>query len=110
MTFNESNPDWENQVVKTIKVETPGKIEELITAGASFAKTDTPVDTGRLKSSITSEKINNESGVYGTNVEYAPYVEYGAPKRNIKPQPFMATSFLKLKKAYKRIFGGYDFG
>ena len=35
-----------------------------------------PVDTGRLKGSITSA-IEDDSAVIGTNVEYAPYVEFG---------------------------------
>lgn len=42
----------------------------------------TPVDTGRLRSSITKRgpiltRDNNIEGFVGTNVEYAPYVEYG---------------------------------
>lgn len=39
------------------------------------------VDTGRLKNSMTHEVHPEESAVYvGTNVEYAPYVEYGTGK------------------------------
>lgn len=40
------------------------------------AKKLCPVDTGQLRSSITHEVVENEGRV-GTNVEYAPYVEYG---------------------------------
>lgn len=40
------------------------------------AKTRAPVDTGNLRNSITHEVDDNE-GVVGTNVEYAPYVEFG---------------------------------
>lgn len=40
------------------------------------AKSKVPVDTGNLRSSITHEVEGNE-GVVGTNVEYAPYVEFG---------------------------------
>ena len=63
------------------------------------------VDTGRLKGSITyatktarSNAKNQEDGVsvpsddytlhVGTNVEYAPYVEYGT-RRNKKKQPYL---------------------
>ena len=35
-----------------------------------------PVDTGRLRDSITST-VEGDSAVIGTNVEYAPYVEFG---------------------------------
>lgn len=40
-----------------------------------YAKRGCPVDTGRLRNSITHRA--EDSDVYiGTNVEYAPYVEY----------------------------------
>ena len=42
----------------------------------SDAKQLVPVDTGRLKSSIQS-KVEGDTGTVGTNVEYAPYVEFG---------------------------------
>lgn len=39
----------------------------------SFAKKDCPVDTGRLRNSITNEVVMDEKAAYiGTNVEYAP--------------------------------------
>lgn len=53
------------------------------------AKRLCPVDTGRLRSSITNE-LGNDGGlvaVIGTNVEYAPYVELGT--RNAPAQPFL---------------------
>lgn len=40
------------------------------------AKFNCPVGEGALRRSITSEVENNELHV-GTNMEYAPYVEYG---------------------------------
>lgn len=46
------------------------------------AKKLTPVDTGRLRNSITNAVATDEKAVYiGTNVEYAPYVELGARGR-----------------------------
>lgn len=42
-------------------------------------KMATPVDTGRLRSSITSQ-ITAEFGKVGTNVNYASFVEYGTKK------------------------------
>jgi len=42
-------------------------------------KVSTPVDTGRLRSSITSN-IEPESGTIFTNAQYAPYVEYGTSR------------------------------
>lgn len=40
------------------------------------AKENCPVDTGELRASIVSHIVGN-TGEVGTNVEYAPYVEYG---------------------------------
>lgn len=40
------------------------------------AKEKAPVSTGNLRSSLTHE-ITGNVGTVGTNVEYAPYVEFG---------------------------------
>ena len=44
------------------------------------AKKETPVDTGRLRNSI-SHATDDDAAYIGTNVEYAPYVELGARGR-----------------------------
>src|SRR5512139_572694 len=49
----------------------------IVTRGA---KQNAPVDTGRLRASITpgvSEMGDNIEGVVGSNVTYAPYMEFG---------------------------------
>lgn len=46
-----------------------------------------PVDTGRLRQSIGLQKRGEGHYRVGTNVEYAPYVEYGT--RRMAAQPFM---------------------
>ncbi len=46
----------------------------------SNAKRNCPVDTSHLRNSITVEKIPDGYEV-GTNVEYAPYQEYGTGRR-----------------------------
>lgn len=43
----------------------------------TYAKKKCPVDTGRLKGSITHKLEGKEAVYVGTNVEYAPYVELG---------------------------------
>ena len=40
------------------------------------AREKAPVNTGNLRNSIT-HTVNGNEGVVGTNVEYAPYVEFG---------------------------------
>lgn len=58
-----------------------------------------PVDTGRLKASISSS-VDGDMAVCGTNVEYAPYVEFGTSKA--KAQPFLRPA-AKRKKDYAAI-------
>jgi len=52
------------------------------------AKGNAPVDTGRLRASITT-KLTERNGIpmvkVGTNVEYAPYVEFGTQPHVITP-------------------------
>lgn len=43
----------------------------------TYAKKLCPVDTGRLRNSITHTQQNGNTEIIGTNVEYAPYVEFG---------------------------------
>lgn len=50
------------------------------------AKSLAPVDTGALRASISKRTDGNVCHV-GTNVEYAPYQEYGTYK--MKAQPFL---------------------
>lgn len=47
----------------------------------NYARANAPVDTGRLKNSITFETLKNEDAVViGSNVEYAPYQELSTSK------------------------------
>jgi HK97 gp10 family phage protein len=54
------------------------------------AKQRCPVDTGRLRSSI---QVASGKGwrTVSTNVEYAPYVEFGTRRRGAKPFLFPAA-------------------
>ena len=49
-----------------------------------YAKKACPVDTGRLRNSI-SWAVLDDSVYIGTNVEYAPYVELGTSKMAARP-------------------------
>ena len=53
----------------------------------SYAKQLCPVDTGRLRNSITHQQIDAKTEVIGTNVKYAPFVELGTKRQ--KAQPFL---------------------
>ena len=52
------------------------------------AKRLAPVDTGRLRASVThalEEDVRGLVGVIGTDVEYAPYVELGTSRAGAQP-------------------------
>ena len=63
----------------------------------------TPVDTGRLRNSI-SHATDDEAAYIGTNVEYAPYVELGARGRDGKHMLQRAAT--EHTDEYKRLMEG----
>lgn len=70
------------QIANAINQAVAAALEEIGLAAEGFAKRETPVDTGRLRNSITHAIDMGEEAVYiGTNVEYAPYVELGTHGR-----------------------------
>lgn len=78
-------------------------LEEVGLVAEGYAKRACPVDTGRLRNSITH--IVDEGTrhvIIGTNVEYAPYVELGM--RHQKPQPFLKPAANDHASTYKGIF------
>lgn len=58
----------------------PRGLEAIGLAAEGHAKKETPVDTGRLRNSI-SHTTDKEAAYIGTNVEYAPYIELGVQGR-----------------------------
>ena len=62
------------------------------------AKKNCPVDTGNLRGSITVD-INGVEAEVGTNVEYAPFVEYGT--RFMDAQPFVQPALEEQSAKFK---------
>ena len=54
-------------------------LEAIGLTAETYAKKATPVDTGRLRNSI-SHAVDGEAVYIGSNVEYAPYVELGTSR------------------------------
>lgn len=68
--------------------EKKAKVQALEVIGGmaeSYAKAACPVDTGRLRNSITHQQESENVEVIGTNVSYAPYVELGTSKMSARP-------------------------
>lgn len=70
--------DNTQQVAEAIEGAIGRALEKIGLTAEGYAKKAAPVDTGRLRNSITHEVVGGESAVYvGTNVDYAPYQELG---------------------------------
>ena len=72
------------QIASAMNDAMAAALEEIGLSAERFAKAETPVDTGRLRNSMTHALEMDEKAVYvGTNVEYAAPVELGTsrPKR-----------------------------
>lgn len=63
----------------TIKQPVASGIKRIALYYEGLVKKATVVDTGRLRSSITSQ-IGPASATIGTNIQYASFVEYGTQK------------------------------
>lgn len=75
-------------------------LEKVGLAAERYAKLACPVDTGRLRNSITHTHDKNTAYV-GTNVEYAPYVEMGT--KNTKAQPYLKPAIANHLQEYEQI-------
>lgn len=72
----------------------------------SYAKKLCPVDTGRLRNSITHQQYDENTEVIGTNVEYAPFVElshHSASGKLIPGKPFLRPAAEGHTAEYKKI-------
>ena len=80
-----------------------GKRNALTAIGATaetYAKQETPVDTGRLRNSI-SHTVDGEAAYIGSNVEYAPYVELGTSRA--KAHHMLQKAATEHTDEYKRL-------
>lgn len=62
------------------------------------AKAVVPVDTGKLKNSITSEFPSQTKAIVAPHTDYAAYVEYGTRKQRAKP--YMRPAAEKVAPAF----------
>lgn len=68
----------------------------------TYAKRDCPVDTGRLRNSITHEVRMDENATYiGSNVEYAAFVEMGT--KRMKARPYLRPAATNHTEEYKSL-------
>jgi HK97 gp10 family phage protein len=76
--------------------------------GAGQAAALAPVKDGALKGSIDAQSTGRDTAIYGTNIEYGIYQEFGTSK--MRAQPFLRPSadWLRAKAAniYAKVLKG----
>ena len=92
--------DNTDEVLAALKKAKKRGLEAIGLTAEGYAKKDTPVDTGRLRNSI-SHATDDEAAYIGTNVEYAPYVELGSP--TIKAHHMLQKAATEHADEYKQI-------
>jgi len=92
------------EVLAAMREQVALALEAIGQEAEGYAKDECPVDTGRLRNSITHEVVDNEDAVYiGTNVEYAPYVEYGEYKHITGKNHFLRDAATNHSEHYSAI-------
>lgn len=89
-----------DEVINALQSQKKRILEEWGMVAEAYASDYCPVDTGRLRASITYD--TDEDTMYvGTNVEYAPYVELGTVK--MQAQPYLRPAIEDHINEYKEI-------
>lgn len=119
--------DNSDEILSRMDSAIEAALEKIGLVAEGYAKRLCPVDTGRLRNSITHATAtypgvgtyqDNEGNTFddatvdgtpeknavyiGTNVEYAPYVELGTTRA--KAQPYLKPAVVDHAAKYKRIF------
>ena len=92
--------DNTDEVLKALEKAKKRGLEAIGLVAEGHAKKLTPVDTGRLRNSI-SHATDDEAAYIGTNVDYGPYVELGSP--TIKAHPMLQKAATEHTDEYKRL-------
>jgi len=80
-------------IMEAVALQAEGNaVDEITSLGA--------VDTGRLRGSI-SHASDNDTAYIGSNVEYAPYVEFGTYR--MAARPFLRNAISNYLEDYKDI-------
>lgn len=92
--------DYSKEVMSAYSQARERSLEIIGLTAEKYAKEIVPKDTGRLQNSITHE-VEDKAVYIGTNVEYAPPVEYGTIKQ--KAQPYLRPSATEHPNTYRQI-------
>lgn len=96
------NRDNTDEFAEQMRLAMLRGLEKIGLVAEGYAKRLCPVDTGRLRNSITHVIDNDEPAAYiGTNVEYGPYVELGTSRQ--RAQPFLTPAASNHGAEYRNI-------
>lgn len=90
-----------DEILEELKRKIAEALEVCGGVAESYAKELCPVDTGRLRNSITHAQTGEQEESIGSNVEYAPYVELGT--RKMMAQPFLQPAAENHSQQYNDI-------
>ena len=96
--------DNTDEIAEIVRHQTRVALEVVGMQAEGYSKRLCPVDTGNLRNSITHTS-DDDTAYIGTNVEYAPYVEYGTSRT--KAQPFLKPAANNHVDEYRAIFEYY---
>ena len=92
--------DNSQQILSALEKGIKNGLEAIGLTAETYAKKATPVDTGRLRNSI-SHAVDGEAVYIGSNVEYAPYVEMGTSRA--KAHHMLQKAATEHSAEYKRL-------
>lgn len=93
---------YTDEVIAEVKRKGKMALESIGGTAEGYAKDDSPVDTGRLRNSIAHDEDDNETRV-GSNVEYAPFVEFMDRTHKVGKAHFLRDSIAKHEDEYRAI-------
>ncbi len=100
--------DRRDEAIKTTRDVMAEAMEICCLTAERYAKAACPWRTGRLRNSITYAVVadgDDVQGIIGTNVEYAPYVEYGTSRQ--KAHHYLQKAATNHSQEYKDLIASY---
>ena len=96
--------DKTEEVLEAMRQQVAMGLASIGQEAEGYAKDECPVDTGTLRNSISNYVSEEEKAVYvGTNVEYAPYVEFRDATHKVGNAHFLRNSVTDHTEHYKEI-------
>ena len=95
--------DRSSEVLRALTEKEREVLEQIGMFVDDEATENAPVDTGRLRNSITHE-VEGRYAIIGSNVEYAPHVELGTSRSKAQPflRPAVEENFDEIRKIIEK--------